>query len=206
MKIISYFLPTLILLKLTPSLALDFGVKSHTFEIKEQSFSSMMLEKLSKVDIDKHNIEINKKIIDKAQNPASTNLPRCKKSASHIIDPSIELNQDIKDHNGKVLFKAGTKINPLSQISIEEIVLINGNDKEQIAWYKQKYKDKVNTLILLGGNYYFLKKSISSELYFDQTGEWVKKFKIESLPAILSQKYKIIRVHEINIDEANINE
>ena len=195
-----YIISILILSSLN-SLALDFGVKSHTFEILEQSFSSMMLEKLSKVDIDKHNIEINKKIIDKAQNPASTNLPRCKKSKSHIIDPSMTLNQDIHDHKGNILFKAGTKVNPLSQISIEEIVLINGNDKEQIAWYKQKYKDKTNTLILLGGNYESLKKELGSELYFDQTGEWVKKFKIESLPAILSQEDKIIRVHEINIED-----
>ena len=195
-----YFIYIIILLSLN-SLALDFGVKSHTFEIKEQSFSSMMLEKLSKVDIDKHNIEINKKIIDKAQNPASTNLPRCKKSTSHIIDPSMTLNQDIHDHKGNILFKSGTKINPLSQISIEEIVLINGNDESQVKWYKQKYRNKVNTLILLGGNYESLKKELSSELYFDQKGEWVKKFKIESLPAILSQEDKIIRVHEINIED-----
>ena len=160
-----------------------------------------MLEKLSKVDIDKHNIEINKKIIDKAQNPASTNLPRCKKSNSHIIDPSMTLTHDIKDHKGNILFKAGTKVNPLSQISIEEIVLINGNDESQVKLYKQKYKDKTNTLILLGGNYGLLKKSLSSELYFDQTGEWIKKFKIESLPAILSQEDKSIRVHEINIED-----
>ncbi len=195
-----YLIYIIILLSLN-SLALDFGVKSHTFEILEQSFFSMMLEKLSKVDIDKHNIEINKKIIDKAQNPASTNLPRCKKSTSHIIDPSMTLNQDIKDHNGKVLFKAGTKINPLSQISIEEIVLINGNDESQVKWYKQNYRNKVNTLILLGGNYESLKKELSSELYFDQKGEWVKKFKIESLPALLVQEDKSIRVHEINIED-----
>ena len=196
------YLIYIIILSSLNSLALDFGVKSHTFEILEQSFSSMMLEKLSKVDIDKHQAEINKKIIDKAQNPASTNLPRCKKSNSHIIDPSITLNQDIHDHKGNILFKSGTKINPLDKISIEEIVLINGNDKEQIAWYKQKFNNKVNTLILLGGNYESLKKELGSELYFDQTGEWVKKFKIESLPAILSQEDKIIRVHEINIEDA----
>lgn len=193
------YLISIIILSSLNSQALDFGVKSHTFEIKEQSFSSMMLEKLSKVDVETHNNEINKKIIYKAQNPTSTNLPRCSKSTSHLIDPSITLNQDIKDDKGNVLFTSGTKVNPLDKISIEEVVLINGNDKEQIAWYKQNHVSK--TLILLGGNYDLVKKSLNKELYFDQMGEWVKRFKISSLPAILMQEDKSIRVHEINIED-----
>lgn len=194
-----YLISTLILSSTLKSLAIDFGVRSHTFEIIEQSFSSMMLERLSKVDIDKHNAEVNKKIIHKAQNPVSTNLPRCSKSTSHLVDPSITLAQDIKDHEGKVLFESGTKINPLDKISIEEIVLINGSDKSQVEWYKQNHIGK--TLILLGGNLDNLKKSLDKELYFDQTGEWVKKFKIKSLPAVLTQEGNSIRVHEINNNE-----
>ena len=33
--------------------------------------------------------------------------------------------------------------------------------------------------------------------------EWVKRFKISSLPAILMQEDKSIRVHEINIEDVN---
>lgn len=98
---------------------------------------------------------------------------------SYTFDPSITVPQDLKDHQGNVFHKGGTKINPLSQVSLTSTLLfIDGDDLEQQAWAEildQKLAGKTK-LVLVKGSPIDLMKQASKSVYFDQQGFLVKNW------------------------------
>lgn len=50
---------------------------------------------------------------------------------------SYELKEDVILPCGKILYKAGIKVNPLDYMGFDrELIFIDGRDKEQIDWLK----------------------------------------------------------------------
>ena len=48
---------------------------------------------------------------------------------SHLYDPSYTVPEDIYDHKGHLLYKAGYKVNPLNQVPLRErLIFINGDN------------------------------------------------------------------------------
>ncbi|MGG2345127.1 conjugal transfer protein TraW [Rickettsia amblyommatis] len=205
---------------------MDFGKHGATYEVVEEGFISMIKSRLSSLDLRQHQEEMLRTAKRQVLEPApvlgirATSEPR-----EFWYDPSFTLTEDIKLPDGKILHKAGTKVNPLDHMVFDcELIFIDGRSQQQVEWLKQrlaakeqKNKDDNNVqetstreskeensnleiqIILVGGKILELQEDIGRTLYFDQAGELTNKFSIEQVPAIVVQDGKRFKISEIKI-------
>jgi conjugal transfer pilus assembly protein TraW len=108
---------------------------------------------------------------------------------THTFDPTIRVSRDITTPDGQLIAKAGTIINPLNTVHLQEtLVFINGDNKEQLIWLKkQKRKMKV---ILVKGNIEKATKTLQQKIYFDQAGILCQRFQITHTPTLVDEDAK----------------
>nr|AKS10401.1 conjugal transfer protein TraW [Rickettsia endosymbiont of Ixodes pacificus] len=207
-------------------LGVDFGKQAATYEVAEEGFVAMVKSRLAAIDLQQYQEEMRTIATKKVLEPEpvlgirATNEPR-----EFWYDPSLLVTEDIKLPDGKVLHKAGTKVNPLDHMDFDrELIFIDGRSSEQIEWLKQRLKmnkqkkevdnntQEDNTqesrelgdnleirIILVGGKILELQEDIGRTLYFDQAGELTSKFGIEQVPALVVQDGKKLKIREIKI-------
>jgi conjugal transfer pilus assembly protein TraW len=106
--------------------------------------------------------------------------------------------QDIKDHKGQTIVKAGTVLNPLNHVSWgQPLLFLNGEDPAQITWAKRHAQTA--KWILTQGKPLQLEEELQKRIYFDQGGKLIERFKIQQLPARVSQEKLRLLVEEIKI-------
>jgi len=187
--------------------AVDLGYFGTSFEVKEEGFIAMIKRKLSLVDIEAHQKQMVETAKKKAVEPTRvTGISRTVKEQSYAFDPTYTLKEDIYLPDGKLLYAAGTRVNPLEHMSLtKRLIFIDGTDKEQVEWFKDKRASgsfkKQDKLILVAGRPIDLGNSLGQEVYFDQAGVLTSKFKIEQVPAIAQQEGKYLRIKEVRIKD-----
>ena len=182
----------------------DLGVVGQTYEIAEPDMLEGFYSKLRQAEANgkmaEVEAEMKQRFIDHANRPKGITLPRAEEHRVYYYDPSTVLTQDIVDHEGKVLWPSGTRVNPLDYVAMsQQWLFFNGDDPEQVAWaqdYLQRYPNQVRP-ILIQGAVLELSKAWDTRLYFDQHGTYVEKFGIKRVPAILSQEGKKLRIDEV---------
>lgn len=206
----------LVILVLSSSvLGIDFGKRGTTYEVVEEGFVSMIKSRLSTLDLQQHQEEMLRTAKRQILEPVPVFGIRATSSPREFwYDPSFILTEDIKLPDGKILHKAGTKVNPLDHMVFDrELIFIDGRSQQQVEWLKarledtEKNKEKNNEennnlatwIILVGGKILELQEDIGRTLYFDQAGELTNKFGIEQVPAIVVQDGKSLKISEIKI-------
>ena len=117
---------------------------------------------------------------------------------------------------GKVLHKAGTRVNPLEHMDLgRRLFFIDSRQEDQIAWLKerlnsplakQEQKEQVeDRVILVGGSVFKLQELLGEEhadkVYFDQAGELTTKFGIKASPAIVEQEGFRLKIEEVVLND-----
>lgn len=186
----------------------DFGKVGTSFRIKEEGFISMMMRKLKEVDLIKEQEkmkEISRKKVEDP-NPVESIKP-AEESREWWHDPTYILPKDIVLPDGKILYKAGTTVNPLDHMELERrLFFIDGREQAQIKWLKEQLNDKKedkieDRIILVTGSVLKLQEEIEREIYFDQSGEITGKWGIHASPAVADQDGKMIRIREVELDK-----
>lgn len=189
-----------------PSLlqAKDLGIHGHCFEIEEPDLLEQITSKLHKLQSDGKLEELQKEQAEKTkhsiENPPSLGLSRTTEAREFTYNPSVTVPYDLKDHKGQAFHKAGTKVNPLDQVTLsKQLVFFDGSDPEQVEWVKNAYLEKqtLAKFILVGGKPFELMEQLKTQLFFDQQGSLTKKLKIARVPAVVTQKGKVLRIEEI---------
>src|SRR5689334_14871603 len=90
---------------LVPSYSKDFGVQGATFEVTEQSTLEMIYAKLKSLEstnkLIQHQKEIQERVKTSIENPLPVvGITTATSYSSRNYDPSIIIDEDIKDHNG----------------------------------------------------------------------------------------------------------
>lgn len=197
----------LLLIIVTPCLAksVDLGAVGKTYEIAEPDMLQSIYSRLKTAEehgeLARIEKEMKERFIAYANRPRGAALPRVQKARTHYFDPSIKFGQEITDYEGKVLWPAGTAVNPLEYISLtQQWVFFDGDDPAQVAWafaYQQSNAGK-NTgrlvLILTQGAVLELMKQWQRQIYFDQGGKLIERFGIDALPAVVRQEGKRLRI------------
>ncbi|EER20764.1 MULTISPECIES: conjugal transfer protein TraW [spotted fever group] len=207
----------LVILVLSSSvLGIDFGKRGATYKVAEEGFVSMIKNRLSTLDLQQHQEEMRRIAKQQILEPAPVlGIRATSESREFWYDPSFTLTEDIKLPDGKILHKAGTKVNPLDHMVFDrELIFIDGRSQKQVEWLKARLEDtqanskkktneEVNNfemrIILVGGKILELQEDIGRTLYFDQGGELTNKFGIEQVPAIVVQDGKKLKISEIKI-------
>lgn len=210
---------TVILVTL-PVHAKDFGTKGHTYQIIEQPFLRMIDERLQKVDMKKEQEKMTAIVKDRVANPrAVEGLLQATKSRVFYFDPTYTLEEDAVLPCGKILHKAGTKVNPLEHMDLNRrLFFIDSRELAQIKWLKaqlaasnQGVSNKLadqkepieDRIILVGGSVSKLKEELGEEhenkVYFDQNGELTLKFGIKASPAVVVQDKLQLKIEELKL-------
>jgi conjugal transfer pilus assembly protein TraW len=116
------------------------------------------------------------------------------------FDPSFTLDRNIVDAQGRLLFAAGTRKNPLDVVSLSKhLLFFDARDRRQVARARElmaRYDGKVKP-ILTGGSYLDLMKVWRIPIYYDQQGTLTRRFGIRQVPAIVSQEGARLRIDEV---------
>jgi conjugal transfer pilus assembly protein TraW len=161
-------------------------------KLKDMQDSGRMQQKIDEA------IERSKK---SAQYPKRVvGLGTVKKARTYYFDPTVVATQDVKDHQGKVVVKAGTKVNPLDFVGMGEwLVFFDGTSEAQIKLAEdlgKKYEWMIKPILVNGGPMDLMRRW-KKRVFFDQGGSMVKRLGIENVPALVTQDGKRLRIDEI---------
>jgi conjugal transfer pilus assembly protein TraW len=205
------------------SFAVDLGNVSHTFPVVEEGFVAMIKRKLGNVDIEKERIKMERIARDRIENPQAVDgITPARSTRIFYYDPTYTLEEDAVLPCGKVLYTAGTKVNPLDHMVLDRrMIFVDARVKTEVEWLKEqildaeKREDKDITkdtiedrIILVGGSVFKLKDEIEllgpehrEKVYFDQAGELTSKFGIKATPAVALQEGRFLKIEEISLEE-----
>jgi conjugal transfer pilus assembly protein TraW len=195
----------LIIFTYQDALSKDFGVVGHVWDIKEEDILEYIEKKLRLVDVDKLKEEMRDKTREVVERPKLVNgvtdnlLPRI-----HYHDPSYVVPEDIYDHKGNLLYKAGYKVNPLNQVPLRErLIFINGDNGEQVKYALKKRKEYqgLAKIILTKGAPLEIQRKEKVWMYFDQQGVLTIKLGIKAVPALVEQSGLRLKVTEVSKEE-----
>lgn len=120
------------------------------------------------------------------------------------VDPTFTLDHNITDQNGRVLFPAGTRKNPLEVVPLsKQLLFFDGRDKAQQAIARDlitRNRGRIKP-ILVGGSYIELMRAWKVPLYFDQRGTLTRRLGITGVPAVVSQEGMRLRIDEVAVTQ-----
>lgn len=176
--------------------ARDFGTYGHTYPIQEQNILEYLHERL--LSTTNEELELfSKKQIERIREPKALNLPYATSYRSFFYDPSITVKDDIKDHEGNIIVKRGTKHNPLDNCKLNnDLLFFDGTQESNILW-----ANSIKGIwILIKGKPIDLEEQERRSVYFDQFGYLTSKFGIKKIPAKVSQDGKLLKIEEFPLE------
>lgn len=173
--------------------AKDLGTFGHTFDIAEKDLLTVIETKLQNVDLSTYHEKLRKQVLEPNRIP---NITKAQNNTSRKFDPTVILDEDILDENGKVLYAKGFAINPLNyQIFDERMLFIDATDDSQAEFAKEYVNAHTNTTVILvaGKSEYFQ--------YFDQWGAYSARFGIRRVPSVIFQASgeKVLTIEEVKV-------
>ena len=196
----AYLLRLLLLLFPLSVFPKDFGIRGTLFVIQEECLLTVLEKKLLSLT----NVEFaTEKALESIKVPKGLSLPLASSNRSFTFDPSIVVQESIKDGKGNVIVPKGTRYNPLITHALNTpLLFFNGGDPIQLKWAKSE----LNSIwILTDGSPIEMEKTEGIPIYFDQGGQLTKKLGIKAIPAKVSQENDHLKVEEILLrDQTNL--
>ena len=186
-----------------PVMAQHLGVHGNLWEIQEEDAVGFIKRRAAELDkdgtIDKMRKENTAKITDAIINQKPVDgISSAKMDRIRYFDPSITTDKAITDSSGRVLFPAGTRVNPLIYGGLSKrLIFIDARDPIQVEFAIQEAKkDSRDSIILVAGSWVDVSKKIGSQAYYDQAGEMVRRFGLTVVPSIVSQAGLKLKIEE----------
>lgn len=177
--------------------AKDFGIYHEVYLIIEESLDEA-LSRASKEELEKGQRQFRKKLKAKGFKPEGKIYPRATQARQRFFDPSISLEEDLYDLEGKLLLAKGKKANPLDFITLDEGLLIfDAEDSDQVAWAREQAADYL--WLITNGDPFKLREEEKKEVYFDQLSQICQKLEIEVLPVSVLQEGALLRIEEFEL-------
>ena len=179
--------------------AKDLGTFGATYAIAERDALAEIEQKAKGIDWSK---VIKRTSVEKYEGPSDrANLPRAASDRSFPVDMTYTLQMDIPDGKGGVLYPRGYTFNPLDYVTFARtLVVINGNDPEQVKWFvTSEYNGRIDVMILLTeGPYRSLGKKLDVPLFYaDST--IVERLRLSAVPSVVRQEGRNMVVSEFAV-------
>ena len=185
--------------------ATDLGTLGPTYGIAEPHLLNFIEQRLRDKErsgeLQRLMQEAQTRGIESVQRPAPVPGLRATETArTFYVDPSFTLDRNVVDAQGRLLFAAGTRKNPLDVVSLSKhLLFFDARDPRQVARARElvtRYDGKLKP-ILTGGSYLDLMKAWRVAVYFDQQGTLIRRLGIQQIPAIVSQEGQRLRIDEM---------
>ena len=128
-------------------------------------------------------------------------LPRATKDTTTRVDLTHTLEQDLVDTQGTILYPAGFTFNPMRYVSLSgALVVIDGSDPEQVAWFKgSPYGTNRRALLLLSGG---LATTLRDELrrpvaYL--TEDIAQRLQLRAVPSVVVERDNQLMIREVSL-------
>lgn len=186
-----------------PAMGQHLGVHGSLWEIQEEDGVAFLKRKVGDLvkdgTVEQMRADSTAKIKDAIvhQKPvpgysvAATNQTR-------FFDPTVVLDKSVVNSDGRVIYPAGTKVNPLQYGGLSKrYVFIDGRIPAQIDFaVSEKAKYPTDSVILIAGDWVAVSKKIGTQAYYDQSGALTRRFKLNKVPSIVSQDGLRIKIEE----------
>jgi len=128
-------------------------------------------------------------------------LPAAHRDRSFLADLTYTLDMDIPDGKGGILYPKGYTFNPLDYVRMRRtIVVINGNDRRQVEWFRKSpwFKDINAMLLLTDGGYHALGESLRRPVFY-ASRLIVERLQLKAVPSVAAQKGRFMEVREYHV-------
>ncbi len=195
----SLFIATLLL----PSIlsAKDLGTLGNVWPLAEQNLIEAIKQELGKAQADGRIETLNKKMANRTKSmfyepPPIVGLEKAAAYRKRYFDPSIIVERDIYDHEGKLIIAKGKRVNPLDTINLGKALLfIDGREEAQVSWALKHANPR--KIILVAGAPKLLMDEHKTPFYYDQHGKLVERFMLARVPSRLSQQGNQLLIEEV---------
>jgi conjugal transfer pilus assembly protein TraW len=190
--------------------AKDFGNRGANYPVAEESILVSLQRKFAELDLKKEEERMRSIAEERVRNPAPVSgIIPAKETREFWHDPTYILTEDALLPCGRVLYKAGTRVNPLDYMYLDRrLFFIDGREEKQVEWLKgqllpdsssgaKKIEDRI---ILVGGSPPEVQDKLGFEVYFDHGGELTTRFGIRGSPAVAEQAGKNLKIVEVAVD------
>lgn len=183
----------------------SLGVIGQVYPIQEEDFLQFILHRLETMQQNGELGKLQNQFRDNVEKHADRPYPVAHISKTLLPkswndDPSITVPYDLRDKEGRVFAKAGTRINPLKYITIHKpMIFFDGDDEKQVAWAQKLNKTlsgKIK-LVLVKGSILKQEEKFHQPIYFDQAGRFTTRFHIQHVPAIVVQEGLHLKISEV---------
>jgi conjugal transfer pilus assembly protein TraW len=167
-----------------------------TYPIVEQDITKELQQKATNIDIEAlfntHN----------HYQPANLHpLPRAANDRVFTVDLTHNLENDIKDSQGNLLYPQGFTFNPLQYAGLSGgLVVIDGSDPEQIEWFKgSPYFQNQRAILLLSGGYAAeVKQELHRPVYY-LTHDIAARLQLKAVPSVIIEQDSKLTVREVRL-------
>ena len=182
--------------------AVDHGQMGQTWPVIEPDLMSIIKARLDRAQatgkLDELNERFTTKVKQRVMRPVPVSgIARAEVTRSWEFDPSIVVENDIRDHKGNLIAAAGQRVNPLATAALSKtLVFVDGDDAEQVEWALQHGAEPQAKIIFVDGSPFELMKTHQRRFYFDQDGKLTSHFGITRTPALVEQQGEVLLVTE----------
>ena len=190
----------LLILCASPAFAISLGTVGTTYEIVEKDALIALQERAKEVNWNRvFSREKTEKLIREYRPKDIISLPRAEKNGTFHVDMTYSLDFDIPDGKGGILYPGGYTFNPLEYVRMPTtLVMINGDDPEQVSWFNQSaYNKDVKTMLLLvEGSYADVAKKLNRPVFYADK-RIIDKFNLKAVPSVVRQDGLFMEVKEV---------
>jgi len=128
-------------------------------------------------------------------------LPKASKDNQKIVDMTYTLPADLLDADGKIIYPKGFTFNPLDYVTFRRgLVILNGNDHDQISWFEESpyYENHQAMLLITDGSAYDLISKLQRPVFY-LTKDIATRLQLAAVPSVVVQEQNKMRVFEFEV-------
>lgn len=175
----------------------DLGVHGKLYEIKEEDMLSYVRRKAGEIDMRALRESMERKLKESyAQHSfVSLDVPSATEERVRYVDPSVNVQNPLYDHTGKMIFPAGV-INPFDHVPLSKSILVLREDQVKMA-LEEIGKRGGNPILLLTDGDIRKASSLAGRMVYKASSFMLRRLQIEKVPSLVTQDGQRLRVKEM---------
>ena len=135
------------------SLGKDLGVHGKLYEIREEDMLSYVRRKAGEIDMQALRESMEKKLEESYAEHSfvSLDIPSATEERVRYVDPSVNVQNPLYDHTGKMIFPAGI-VNPLDHVPLSKSILVLREDQVKRSLEETDKRGEKPILLLTDGD------------------------------------------------------